>query len=951
MTVSVASVAGLAPNQQVTIAGFTGTAGTDYDGTHTITSVNTSNNTFTYSGGCCWGPAITGEGTALINPQDGITNLYVMQPSTPGGSSPLPVGTLFTPATTSMLAQYSVLRFMALDDVNSDITNWSDWTTVSDNFWSALSGVPWETQIALANETGKDIYITVPANVTPAFITDLADLFAYGSNGVTPYTSVQSNPVWAPLNPNLKVYIEFSNELWNSSFIQAVSRSDGWGNQLSQRALYDYLTNNQDDPLYPGGGSNAYNDGAELASYYDVNASNDAGFLGTYNPDPASSTDGGSPVYFSNSQSTINGYLIGQGWIGLRDVQISEAFKTAFGEDNISAVAVNSRVRPLFEWQTSGEWAGALGFISAIYGSQHPVNYYLYGGGGGWYDDDDEDGFSDVSFVNPAFADGLAGWSSTGSTGVAANGSSMGNPNAPPLFSAIAITDGAVEVGNTVTITTTAPEFFEPGHSVIISGVTVSGYNGTFTITSVTTTTITYNDPTAGLANSGDGIVTGTASSTQTAYLLPGASLSQNVTFSDGYADITLYATQNVPYDWPYGLTITLTPTNGGPAINNGQPIAESEGAYSYSSYENAFFWDQTEAFYTGASDYTYTVTFTNILPSGTIFLDNVAIQTVNGMFNETTSAALSTSLSISGTIESSVTLALTYGIHDVGYEGGFDFNQNLDSNSTGNGYLYIRDAGSSSTVPNVGAYANLDPRTAQLASEMLDEFYAAGGTLAIIETADSNINSWAVAAPTYYNWNTPKQQSVISVQQTAQPPTYGLEPGQSTGLSISWAAPGQVGGDATWLVPLGGYSTTVTVGNNPTAQAGQTDTVDVLLDGNVVGTITVPVLTGGTFTVPIGELPAGQYAVEFLNAAPAGNPPLDFGKGSYTLKQTPSPLVVSAGSNFSVNAGASATFAGTVSGGRRLIHTGGPLATAVRRRVVSRPRTFMPIQERTRPH
>ena len=161
--------------------------------------------------------------------------------------------------------------------------------------------MPWEIQVALANETGKDVYINIPSNVSSSYITNLADLFAYGSNGVTPYTSVQSDPVWKPLNPNLKVYIEFSNEIWNSGFVQAETRSDGWANQLSQRAVYDYLTNNQNDPLYPGGGSNAYNDGAILASYYGVNSSNDSAFLSTYNPDPAPSTDGGSPAYFSNS--------------------------------------------------------------------------------------------------------------------------------------------------------------------------------------------------------------------------------------------------------------------------------------------------------------------------------------------------------------------------------------------------------------------------------------------------------------------------------------------------------------------------------------------------------------------------------------------------------------------------------------------------------------------------
>ena len=307
-----------------------------------------------------------------------------------------------------------------------------------------------------------------------------------------------------------------------------------------------------------------------------------------------------------------------------------------------------------------------------------------------------------------------------------------------------------------------------------VSGVTVSGYNGTFTITSVTPTTFTYNDSVTGLANSGDGIVTGTGASTQTAYLQPGASISQNVTFSGGYADITLYATQNVPYDWWYGLTITLTPTNGGPAINNGQPIEESEGAISIPAIQNDFVWDRTEAFYTGDQPYTYTVTFTSTLPSGTVFFDNVAIQTVNGMFNETTAALQSTLLNISSDIQSDVNLALQYGLYDVGYEGGYYFDQNMSGYLDMNGYLDMGSRGYSSTTPNVGMYANLDPRTEQLAIDTLDEFYAAGGTLPIVFESSGNINSWAVAAPTYFDWDTPKLQAAVSVEQTPQPATYG---------------------------------------------------------------------------------------------------------------------------------------------------------------------------------
>ena len=41
------------------------------------------------------------------------------------------------------------------------------------------------------------------------------------------------------------------------------------------------------------------------------------------------------------------------------------------------------------------------------------------------------------------------------------------------------------------------------------------------------------------------------------------------------------------------------------------------------------------------------------------------------------------------------------------------------------------------------------------------------------------NINSWAVAAPNYFDWDTPKLQAAASVEQAPQPATYGLTPGQ----------------------------------------------------------------------------------------------------------------------------------------------------------------------------
>jgi hypothetical protein len=67
----------------------------------------------------------------------------------------------------------------------------------------------------------------------------------------------------------------------------------------------------------------------------------------------------------------------------------------------------------------------------------------------------------------------------------------------------------AAESGNTVTITTSAPITYASGCQVTITGVGVGGYNGTFTINSVTSTspgnTFTYTDSNTGLANSSGG--------------------------------------------------------------------------------------------------------------------------------------------------------------------------------------------------------------------------------------------------------------------------------------------------------------------------------------------------------------------------------------------------------------------------------------------------------------
>ncbi len=78
-----------------------------------------------------------------------------------------------------------------------------------------------------------------------------------------------------------------------------------------------------------------------------------------------------------------------------------------------------------------------------------------------------------------------------------------------PTSAAIARTGGATESGNVVTITMSAANNLAVGDSVTVSGVGVAGYNGTFTVSSVLSTTqFQYANTVTGLASSGRGTAT-----------------------------------------------------------------------------------------------------------------------------------------------------------------------------------------------------------------------------------------------------------------------------------------------------------------------------------------------------------------------------------------------------------------------------------------------------------
>jgi len=109
----------------------------------------------------------------------------------------------FTTEFLDFLQDFQVIRFKDFTHTDdSPIDTWNDRTPVTYYSQAKFGGAAWEHVVALANLTQKDIWINIPHKADDNFITQLATL-------------LQST-----LNPNINIYLEYSNEVWNSGFSQ-----------------------------------------------------------------------------------------------------------------------------------------------------------------------------------------------------------------------------------------------------------------------------------------------------------------------------------------------------------------------------------------------------------------------------------------------------------------------------------------------------------------------------------------------------------------------------------------------------------------------------------------------------------------------------------------------------------------------------------------------------------
>lgn len=144
---------------------------------------------------------------------DGLTNIHLWRPGYPTDGS-----ALFTTEFIAAMKKFKILRGMDLVNANSNPqVTWKERTRPSFFGTTGINGQSWELLVAMANTANRDVWLNVPAKANDEYIAKLAQLVKFGSDGDQPYTSVRDRPVHAPLNPGLKVYLEYGNEIWNSA--------------------------------------------------------------------------------------------------------------------------------------------------------------------------------------------------------------------------------------------------------------------------------------------------------------------------------------------------------------------------------------------------------------------------------------------------------------------------------------------------------------------------------------------------------------------------------------------------------------------------------------------------------------------------------------------------------------------------------------------------------------
>ncbi len=146
------------------------------------------------------GEGLVGVAVTRLDPEDPLRGMTLVRQDR---QELLEAGAVFNPDFLARIQNFRALRFMDwMMTNNSPQVSWEDRPQIEDASWMQR-GVPMEIMVQLANEVGADPWFTLPHAADDAYVADFA-------------TYVRDH-----LDPELKVYAEWSNEAWNFLFSQA----------------------------------------------------------------------------------------------------------------------------------------------------------------------------------------------------------------------------------------------------------------------------------------------------------------------------------------------------------------------------------------------------------------------------------------------------------------------------------------------------------------------------------------------------------------------------------------------------------------------------------------------------------------------------------------------------------------------------------------------------------
>jgi len=134
----------------------------------------------------------------FTNTNGTLKNIRLLRPGYSATNTPL-----FTTEFKNHAARFPAIRFMDWTHTNfQEVSEWNQRTLPTAATVAVPTGIPWEYCIQLCNELDRDAWINVPLKASDNYVRELAKLFK------------------ANLEPGRKLYLEYSNEIWNWSFTQ-----------------------------------------------------------------------------------------------------------------------------------------------------------------------------------------------------------------------------------------------------------------------------------------------------------------------------------------------------------------------------------------------------------------------------------------------------------------------------------------------------------------------------------------------------------------------------------------------------------------------------------------------------------------------------------------------------------------------------------------------------------